>query len=51
MQAEEKSSVTEIEEVSYVAWGVTQGSQWLAGISKDNVDEKGKTFSLDSAKL
>jgi hypothetical protein len=48
MQAEEKGSVTEIEEVSYVAWSVSKGSQWLAGISRDNVDEKGRTFKLDA---
>jgi hypothetical protein len=50
MQAEEKGSVTEIEELSYVAWGVSKGSQWLAAKSRDNVDEKGKTFNLDSRK-
>jgi hypothetical protein len=50
MQAEEKGSVTEIEEISYVAWGVSKGSQWLAAKSKNEVDEKGKTFTLDAKK-
>lgn len=48
MFAEEKGSVTEIEEVSYVAWSVSKGSQWLAANSKDNVDEKGRNFTLDA---
>jgi hypothetical protein len=48
MQAEEKGSVTEIEEVSYVAWGVSKGSQWLAAKSRDNFDEKGRTFTLNA---
>jgi len=48
MQAEEKLRVTESEEVSYVAWGVSKkiNSQWYSGRSKDNVDEKGRLLKI-----
>jgi len=48
LQAEEKLRVTEAEEVSYVAWGVSKNlnSQWYSGRSKDNVDEKGQVLQI-----
>jgi hypothetical protein len=48
MQAEEKLRVTESEEVSYVAWGVSKkiNSQWYSGRSRDNVDEKGQVLKI-----
>jgi hypothetical protein len=48
MQSEEKLRVTESEEVSYVAWGVSKkiNSQWYSGRSKDNVDEKGQVLKI-----
>jgi hypothetical protein len=48
MQAEEKLRVTEEEEISYVAWGVSKktNSQWYSGRSKDNVDEKGRVLKI-----
>jgi hypothetical protein len=48
MQSEEKLRVTESEEVSYVAWGVSKKTNpvWFSGRSKDNVDEKGQVLKI-----
>ena len=50
MQAEESEYVREIEEISYVAWSVSDttktGYNWFASITKNIVDEKGQKLPI-----
>jgi hypothetical protein len=54
VQSEEKFSnrkIRDVEEISYVAWGVSKDNkrQWLCGMSKNSVTDKGAVFSLKNS--
>jgi len=56
VQAEEKLMNQRLptrEEISWVAWAVSKDNsrQWLCGMSKNSVTDKGQTFNLKNTKF